>query len=254
MTAGSERPDPPRLTVVIPAFEDEAVIAGTIEVVGAALDEEGWTHEIIVVDDGSEDGTGAAARAAGVRVLSHDHNRGKGAAVRTGMAASVGAIVAFTDADLAYGPENLLRLAAKVGEGWDVVVGSRRHTDTVTLVRAGRLREAGGRLINLLTRLVLLGRYVDTQCGLKAFDGETARDLFARTRIDGFAFDVEVFHLVESDGRSMLEHPVTVQNSDTSTVRVGRDGLRLVRDLFRIRRLARDGAYRATGEVRPSVR
>lgn len=244
----------PRLTVVIPAFEDEEVIAASVRAVDAALGSAGWEHEVIVVDDGSTDGTAEAARSAGARVLRHEENRGKGAAVRTGVAASRGEVVAFTDADLAYGPENLVRLATKVADGWDVVVGSRRHTDTVSLVRAGRLREVGGRLINVLTGLVLLGRYVDTQCGLKAFEGSVARDLFSRTRIDGFAFDVELLHLVERDGRSLLEHPVTVQNSGQSTVKVGRDGLRLVRDLFRIRRFARDGTYEATGEDHRSVR
>ena len=81
--------------------------------------------------------------------------------------------------------------------GWDVVTGSRRHTDTTTLVRARRLREIGGRAINALTRAVLLGQYRDTQCGLKAFRSDVAQLIFRHTRIDGFAFDVEVFFLVE---------------------------------------------------------
>ena len=108
-----------------------------------------------------------------------------------------GRTVAFTDADLSYAPEQLLRLLDGVEAGWDVVVGSRQHVETRTVVRAGRLREVGGRVINLLTGIVLLGRYRDTQCGLKAMRSDVGRLVFSHAHIDGFAFDVEVFHLVE---------------------------------------------------------
>jgi dolichyl-phosphate beta-glucosyltransferase len=163
--------------------------------------------------------------------------------VRTGVLAAAGRTVAFTDADLAYAPDQLLRLLEEVEDGWDVVVGSRRHTETTTLVRARRLREVGGRVINRFTHAVLLGHYRDTQCGLKAFRSDIARVLFGRTRIDGFAFDVELFHLVERYHLSLVEVPVEVANSSRSTVRVGRDGLRLVRDLSRILRGGRKGWY-----------
>ena len=123
------------------------------------------------------------------------------------------------------------------------MVGSRRHTDTTTLVRARRLREVGGRVINLCTHAVLLGQYRDTQCGLKAFRSDVARLVFGRSRIDGFAFDVEVFHLVERYHLSLLEVPVQVENSGRSTVRVARDGLRLLRDLVRVRRWSGQGWY-----------
>ena len=101
--------------------------------------------------------------------------------------------------------------------------GSRRHDDTTTLVRARRLREVGGRAINLLTRVVLLGRYRDTQCGLKAFRSDLGRLIFEHSHIDGFAFDVEIFHLVEAYQLSLAEVPVRVENSSRSTVRVARD-------------------------------
>ncbi|HEY4376383.1 MAG TPA: hypothetical protein VGM93_04465, partial [Acidimicrobiales bacterium] len=134
--------------------------------------------------------------------------------------------------------------------GWDVVVGSRRHTDTTTLVRARRLREIGGRAINLCTHAVLLGQYRDTQCGLKAFRSDVARALFAKTQVDGFAFDVELFHLVERYRLSLEEVPVSVENTTRSTVRVARDAARLLRDLVRIRRAAAAGAYDpAPGEL-----
>jgi hypothetical protein len=120
------------------------------------------------------------------------------------------------------------------------------------VVRAGRLREVGGRVINLLTGVVLLGRYRDTQCGLKAMRSDVARVVFGHSRIDGFAFDVEVFHLVERYRLSLLEVPVEVVNSTRSTVHVVRDAGRLVRDLFRIRRWGRIGRYEAASSDLPA--
>jgi dolichyl-phosphate beta-glucosyltransferase len=209
----------------------------------ALADVEGGV-ELIVVDDGSTDGTADEARAAGAdRVLTHSANRGKGAAVRTGVLAATGRTIAFTDADLSYAPQQLEGLLEIVESGYDVVVGSRKHDMTRTLVQAGRLREVGGRVINWLTHAVLLGNYRDTQCGLKAFRAESGRFIFERSKIDGFAFDVELFVIAERNGLTLAEVPVTVVNTTRSTVRVVRDALRLVRDLFRIRRWLRRGVY-----------
>lgn len=260
------RPRPPapgdlRLTVVVPAFEEQGRIAGTVralrDVLGRIDDQGGL--EIIVVDDGSRDATAREAEKAVAerhghdRVIRHPVNRGKGAAVRTGVLAARGRTVAFTDADLSYAPDHILDLLAEVEAGWDVVVGSRRHTETTTLVRAGRLRELGGRGINLLTRAVLLGHYRDTQCGLKAFRSDVARVIFSHCRVDGFAFDVEVFHLVERYHLSLAEVPVRIENSSRSTVHVLRDGVKLVRDLMRIRRWAAEGVYDPLpGELDPT--
>jgi dolichyl-phosphate beta-glucosyltransferase len=243
------RPRPPgdlRLSVVVPAFREADRIGDTVARIRAELAtvaREGGL-EIVVVDDGSDDGTAAAARQAGADVVvSYQPNRGKGAAVREGVLASHGRTVAFTDADLSYPPEQLTRFLERIEAGWDVAVGSRQHTDTLTVVRAGRLREAGGRIINVLTGVVLLGRYRDTQCGLKAMRSDVGRVVFSHARIDGFAFDVELFHLVERYRFTLTEVPVEVVNSSRSTVHVVRDAVRLVRDLFRVRAGARMGAY-----------
>jgi putative flippase GtrA len=242
-----DRPAPPgarRFTVVLPAFEEAARIAGSVAAVRRALDD--LDLEIIVVDDGSTDETAQRAETAGARVVRLEANRGKGAAVRAGMLAASGRTVAFTDADLAYPPEQLRHLLAAVEEGWDVAVGSRWHRDSEAIARPSLVRQLSSRAFNLLTAAVLLGQYRDTQCGCKAFRADVARMLFAHTRLDGFAFDVEVLHLVERYRLSLTEVPVQVADGGSSTVRVGSAAAGMVRDLFRIRRWGSEGAYERT--------
>ena len=248
-----DRPAAPgsvRLSVIVPAYREPEVgrtIAALRHQLADVADDGGL--ELVVVDDGSLDGTAERAQEAGADlVLRLPVNRGKGAAVRAGVLAASGRTVAFTDADLSYSPDQLQRLLLEVEDGWDVVVGSRRHDDTTTLVRARRLREVGGRVINRLTHAVLLGQHRDTQCGLKAFRSDVGRLIFEHSHVDGFAFDVEVFHLVESYQLSLLEVPVQVENRSRSSVKVARDASRLVRDLFRIRNWARQGVYELAPE------
>lgn len=233
----SDQPvDPVRLSVVIPAYCEVDSIADTIHRVrdelGPLLD--GALMEVIVVDDGSLDGTAAAAFSADL-VVALPENRGKGAAVRAGVMAAAGSTVAFTDADLSYAPAQIARLLDAVEAGADMVAGSRYHPDTTTVVEAGALRRVGGRAVNAATRVVLHGSWADTQCGLKAFRGDVARELFSKSRVDGFAFDVELFALAERAGHRIVEVPVEVENSDRSTVRVVRDATRLLADIGRIR-------------------
>jgi dolichyl-phosphate beta-glucosyltransferase len=183
------------------------------------------------------------AESAGARVVRLAANRGKGAAVRAGVEAARGRTVAFTDADLAYPPEQVLDLVAQVEAGWDVVVGNRRHPASRDRAGAGVVRTLSSQAFNALTASVLLGQYRDTQCGLKAFRSDAARRLFGQTRLEGFAFDVEVLHLVERYRLSLTEVPVTLVHAEGTTVRVGVDALRMVRDLFRVRRWAARGVY-----------
>ena len=238
----------PRLSVVVPAYRAGAQAGVAVKAIRAQFDDLEGGVEIIVVDDGSDDDTRDAALGARAdQVLVHAVNRGKGAAVRTGVLAAHGRTIAFTDADLAYGPDQIAGLLAAVETGADVVVGSRKHDAATDLVRARRLREIGGRVINLLTRIVLLGHYRDTQCGLKAFEANVGKQLFERVSVDGFGFDVELFVMVEQNGLVLREVPVAVRNTTRSTVHVARDATRLVLDLFRIRRRARAGRYRLPG-------
>jgi putative flippase GtrA len=239
-----------RLTVVLPAYGEAERVGESVRRVVEAL--EGIDVEVIVVDDGSPDATADRAADAGATVVRLEQNRGKGAAVRAGMLAATGRTVAFTDVDLAYPPDQLRSLLAAVEDGWDVAVGNRRHPGSEALARPSIVRQVSSKLFNLLTATVLLGQYRDTQCGCKAFRGDVAQLLFGHTRLDGFAFDVEVLHLVERYRLSLTEVPVRCDDDGASTVRVVRAALGMVRDLFRVRRWGSEGAYdlRASEPVR----
>lgn len=229
-----------RLSVIVPAKDEAGRIAETVRRLRSELDD--LEPEVVVVDDGSSDGTAEAAVGAGATVLRHDENRGKGAAVRTGVQAARGRTIAFLDADLAYAPAQLRPLVASIEDGWDVAVGDRFHPDSVVEGRT-RLRFLAGRMFNALTATVLLGQYRDTQCGCKAFRADVARSLFGRTKLDRFAFDVEVFHLIERDRFSLVALPVTLHELGGSSVRVVRASLEMMRDLIRVRRWSRLGMY-----------
>lgn len=229
--------------MVIPAFREARTIRGTVERLREELDPRGGV-EIIVVDDASPDETLSVAKQAGAdRVLALPAHRGKGAAVRAGMLAAQGEARVFTDADLAYSPAQVERVAKEVEAGWEVVIGSRRHVEAITLVRAGRMRELSGRLFNFVTRMRLLDSRLDTQCGLKGFQAQVAQVVFGRSRIDGFAFDVEVLYLAERCGFTLREVPVELTGSSASTVHLLRDAPLMLWDLFRIRRWAASGVY-----------
>jgi putative flippase GtrA len=240
-----------RASVIVPGFEEVDGIGATVAAISAALvdlaDHGGL--EIIVVDDGSTDATADAALAAGAhQVVVLPENRGKGAAVRAGVAAARGRTVAFTDADLAYSPDQLLRVIGEVERGWDVAVGNRRHPATERVQGAGMLRDLGSRAVSLLAMGVLLSHPHDTQCGLKAFRSDVAKTVFALARVDRFAFDIEVLHLIERHGFTVAEVPVRLRAGERSTVRLVRDTLRLVRDLWRIRHWSATGAYELPSE------
>jgi glycosyltransferase involved in cell wall biosynthesis len=237
---------PPELSVVIPAYNEAERLPRTLERVRAYLDGQGRPYEIVVVDDGSLDETVARAHAAGgahLRLLSNGVNRGKGYSVRQGMLAARGARRLMTDADLSTPIEELPRLAQRLDEGCDVVIASRALPGSRIEVRQGAFRENMGRAFNLLVRLLVLPGLRDTQCGFKLFSAAAAEAAFARTRLDGFAFDVEALFIARRRGFRVAELPVVWRN-DAAT-RVGWwKGFVAFADLLRIRAHGLLGRYR----------
>ncbi len=245
-----------RLSVIVPAYREADRIGHTVATLRDALasvDASGGV-EIVVVDDGSGDGTAAAARAAGADlVVELGTNRGKGEAVRAGMRATSGEVVAFTDADLAYAPAQLIDLLEEVEAGSDVVVGDRHHPDSVAVTAPTGLRRAGSVAVGVLRAVLMLGRGRDTQCGLKAFSRPAVAALLEASVMDRFSFDIEVLFLADRLGMEVRQVPVRVFNSDESSVRVVSDGWELVLDMCRIRVRALLGRYPADKSRRRGV-
>jgi phosphomannomutase len=249
-TIGEHPQAPVRLSVVIPAFREQARIAATIAALRSAWHDAvtDGVLEIVVVDDGSPDATASEAASAGAdTVIRLPVNRGKGAAVRAGVLASHGDTVAFTDADLSYHPSELLRLVAEAERGCEVVIGNRHSGRSGAA--SGWLRRLSHWAFQPLTHLVLAGDYRDTQCGLKAFRVDAARRLFSLGRLDSFAFDVELLLLAERLGVRVCEVPVEVVGAGNSSVHLGADALRMVGDVLRLRRWAHADVYGTSGRL-----
>lgn len=237
--------DPPiRLSVVIPAYNEEARIGRTLARVAEYLAGRDYAAEILVVDDGSTDGTrevAAGALAAGpvpLRLLALPANRGKGAAVREGVLAARGEIILFSDADLSTPIEEAARLLERQREtGADAVLGSRALPDSRITRPQGRLRQLAGKTFNLMVRLLTGLPFRDTQCGFKLFRAPVARELFARLREERFAFDVEIVYRAVRRGLRVIEAPVEWADDRRSRVRFFRDSARMAVALLRIRRI-----------------
>ncbi len=194
--------------------------------------------EIVVVDDGSTDRTAAVGEGAEtvpgvwVRVIRLDRNRGKGASVRAGLAASRGERVLISDADLATPIEEVERLLASAV---DVAVGSRGVCRELIVERQPLARDTMGRIFNLILRTLRLTRLRDTQCGFKLIEGSLARRLAAELRLDGFAFDVELLARAARAGATIAEVPVHWRHVEASRVRPLRHGSQMLRDVLRLR-------------------
>jgi dolichyl-phosphate beta-glucosyltransferase len=237
----SERP--PELSVIIPAYNEEKRLGPTLTRIreyfaGRAMGPA--EIEIIVVDDGSTDGTsqvaGECAREMpSLRVVSNRTNHGKGYSVRQGMLEARGRIALFTDADLSTPIEEFEKLFAAIQAGNDVAIGSRAVDRSLITVHQSRFREVAGMIFNGFVRLVTGLPFHDTQCGFKAFVRERCRIIFEQQRIDWFGFDPEILFLARRHGLRTAEVPVRWAHDQATKVRVVSDSLRMLGDLLHIR-------------------
>ncbi|MGQ9916634.1 MAG: dolichyl-phosphate beta-glucosyltransferase [Bryobacteraceae bacterium] len=238
------------LTIVIPAFNEEQRLPATLLDIVSFLETRPLDCvEILVVDDGSTDGTAAVARAAAaadirVRLLQNPGNRGKGYSVRHGMKEARGEWVLFTDADLSAPIEDLGRLEEAVQrESADGAIGSRAIDRSLVLKHQSPLREFAGRVFNLLMRLITGLPYRDTQCGFKLFRHDVAQCIASRQLLEGFGFDVEILHIAKRCGYKIVEVPVRWANVEGTKVSL-RKGLAAFLDPFRVRWNDLRGRYR----------
>ena len=229
----------PDLSIVVPTFNEETRIGPALWRISDFLAGYPWRHEIIVVDDGSTDGTislveSLAGEMDALRILVNDTNRGKGFSVRKGFMNARGKTLIFSDADLSTPIEELVGMWGYLREGFQVVIGSRALEGSRILVRQARHREAMGKMFNILVRILTPLGFRDTQCGFKCFQKKAALDICGLMTVDGFSFDVEMLLIAGKLGYRIKEVPVQWSNSQESRVGLVTGSWRMLADLVRI--------------------
>jgi glycosyltransferase involved in cell wall biosynthesis len=242
-TTAAPMPTRTALTLIFPCYNEAERLPQTLAAYLAELSRRPGEVEVLVVDDGSTDQTFAVARAVAarderVRVIRSQPNHGKGYAVRTGVLDANGELIVFTDADGSYGPGEVARVTAALADA-PVTIGSR-PAGWATGPPARRL---ASRLFNRAIQALLGLPFGDTQCGLKGFRRQAALAVFGRSRLDGFAFDVEVLFLARRLGLAVSEVPVRAEERAGSKVQLVVDALAMLGDVLRVRRWAVSGAY-----------
>ncbi|MBZ5693897.1 MAG: glycosyltransferase family 2 protein [Acidobacteriia bacterium] len=233
----------PELSIVIPAYNEEKRLGRALTRIRdyfANRPVGPGGIEILVVDDGSTDGTAKivqdwAGQMPSLRLVANGENRGKGYSVRHGMLEARGRIAIFTDADLSSPIEESEKLLAAIEAGNDVAIGSRAIDRSLIAVHQSRLREIAGIIFNGLVRLFTGLPIHDTQCGFKAFVRERCKIVFEQQRIERFGFDPEVLFLARRHGLRTAEVPVRWAHDPATKVHVFRDSLLMFGDLAYIR-------------------
>ena len=241
------------LSVIVPAYNESARIGESLRTILAYLNEQWPESELIVVDDGSTDGTREiaeeifAAETPGrvdAYVIHVKLNKGKGHAVRSGLLAARSQIALFSDADLSTPITEAPKLVEPIRAGqYDIVFGSRSLDRSLIGVHQPWRREQGGRAFNFIVRLATGLPYWDTQCGFKAFSMGVCRPIVEGAIIDRFGFDVELLYIAHKAGLKLRECPVLWDHNEGSKVSVMRDSIRMLNEVRAIRRLGRHGYY-----------
>lgn len=231
--------DTPAITLIIPMYNESRIIADTAITVSKYMQENFDSYEVIFADDGSKDKSADIVKKLAlpnVRVVSYEQNHGKGCAIRTGMLASTGEIVMFTDADLAYGTD-------VIKKAYDIL----KDADANMLIGSRNLSKDGYEGYTLIRRLMSKAyikvlctvggfKLSDSQCGCKAYKGEAVKRIFERCKVDGFAFDFESILWAQRFGYKIVEMPVKIVNHRESTVNIFKDSFKMLRDLQKMKK------------------
>jgi glycosyltransferase involved in cell wall biosynthesis len=232
----------PPFSVVIPCFNEAARIGETLRLTLDYLTANAPESELIVVNDGSTDATAAIAceglkdAKIQTRLLENFPNRGKGAAVRSGLLAAREPIGMFFDADLSTPLGETPKLVEPIADGQiDIALGSRALDRGLIGIHQPWRREQAGRAFNLLVRVATGLPFWDTQCGFKAFRLDVCRPILEAAHLDGFAFDVELLYLAQHAGLQIREIPVRWNHAEGSKVQFFKDSLRMLREVISLR-------------------
>ncbi|MFH1999060.1 MAG: dolichyl-phosphate beta-glucosyltransferase [Planctomycetota bacterium] len=242
------------MSLVIPVFNEASCLEENLNLVDAFMrrlfkDD----YEIICVDDGSRDDSLSILHRfqnrCPLRVKSHEQNRGKGAAIKTGMTATKGDIVFFFDADLSTPLDEIRRFLPCFDQGADMVIGTRKSSDADIKKFQPLHRVIMGMGYTYLVNLIMGLKISDFTCGFKAFTRKATDEIFPRLRIDGWSYDVEILYLARHLGFEVVEVPVTWANKPGSKVSLVKDTVRSFSELLKIRKLHKDKVM-ASKEVR----
>ncbi len=241
----------PKVSIVIPAFNEGARIPSTLHAVVQCMRARAWQAEVLVVNDGSTDQTAEVVRAFAqsapeVRLMENPGNRGKGHSVRAGMLEARGAIILFTDADLSSPIEEAERLFAAIQAGADIAIGSRWLETSRQTRRQPLYRQLFGRCFNGVTRAVMRLPFADTQCGFKAFTRHAAQIVFPLQTIERWGFDPEILLIALKHSLRITEVPVSWAHDKRTRMSYLRDGLRMLQEIAQIRWNSLLGRYNRT--------
>jgi dolichyl-phosphate beta-glucosyltransferase len=240
---------PPDLSILVPSYNEKRRLPKTLDTIFEYLQSRPYRAEILVIDDGSSDGTAEVVTAyqqkyPGLRLISNGGNRGKGFSVRHGMLEARGEIALFTDADLSTPIEETEKLLTALRERqFDGAIGSRAVNRSLIEVHQSPFREQAGIFFNRLVRWIMGIEFSDTQCGFKAFHRERARIIFEQQCIERFGFDPEILFLAKRYGLRVAEVPVRWSHDSATKVNVVADGIRMFFELLLIRWNAIRGRY-----------